>query len=404
MVLAIELFALLAVVWVLCSPLMLWKVLQKKVFIFDEESKGSEDDFGRLCRTLVDKQGFQIHPLQLWGSGRLLSGYYFQHPRSNLVFNFHMGRNNSVLSCVSFIRLYSQFGSVYVIEPPGFGNTSGQADFLTFGNCGLVSHRALIQMGYLNEQIIPCGDSLGAAAAIAEATWANSRAVIVSAAFESMVRMAKEQMPILRLYPRWMFPSHTRLDNLQHLRRFEGATLLLHGLQDELVSMEHAFALKAAAPDRITLVELDARHRDAAGSDPETFETAVFGFLTIWLNADPVGKTAGAVPANDSGAMGGAGNVRAAVTAVIGSDGISTRSASGEPGSGAQIVPIRMAAAKRDGKGGRAKLTLVVNAERRPPRLATDSGAAVQRTAPRLAASDGKIVDPFDKGGSSGRR
>ncbi len=404
MVLAIELLVLLAVVWVLCSPLMLWKVLQKKVFVFDEKAKGSEDDFQSLCRTLVEKQGFQIHPLQLWGSGRLLSGYYFQHPRSALVFNFHMGRNNSVLSCVSFIRLYSQFGSVYVIEPPGFGNTSGQADFLTFGNCGLVSHRALIQMGYMNEQIIPCGDSLGAAAAIAEATWANSRAVIVSAAFESMVRMAKEQMPILRIYPRWMFPSHTRLDNLQHLRRFEGATLLLHGLQDELVSMEHAFALKAAAPDRITLIELNARHRDTAGSDTETFETAVFGFLTIWLRGDGAVKTAGPVPAADGGAIGGAGNVRGSLTAVIGAGSTGTRSASGEPAAGAQVLPIRIAGGKRDNKGSRAKLTLVVNADRRPPRLATDSGAAVKRTAPRLAVSDGKIVDPFDKGGSSSGR
>ncbi|RTL36767.1 MAG: hypothetical protein EKK48_26415 [Candidatus Melainabacteria bacterium] len=345
--------------WVILSPRVLWKVLQKRVFVFDEKSRGSQAEFTRLCRFLVQKQGFELCDCPIWSNGRQLNACLFKHPRSKLVFNFHMGRNNTLASCTSFVRMYSKFGSVFVCEPPGFGKSGGEADFLSFGNCGILTHRYLVDtLGYANDQIIPCGDSLGAAAATAEAVWAKSRALIISAAFESMVRMAKEQMPIMRIYPEWMFPAHTRLNNLENLRQFKGATLLLHGVRDELISFDHARLLQSAAPDRTTLIELDAAHRDTAGSDAETFEFAVDGFLQIWLGVGGRGKHP---HGSGTGAAG-----------------------SGESGDGDG----------GDGDGAVPRLSLIVNEKPRPP------GARKVRWrkpgAPRLVIDDGKPVEPVN--------
>lgn len=350
----------LAVLWVICSPRVLWKFLQKKVFVFDEKSHGSQESFAALCRYLTQKQGFELlHPL-VWGNGHHLNACLFKHPSSKLVFNFHMGRNNSMLSCVSFVRVFSQFGSVFVCEPPGFGESPGEADFLSFGNCGILSHRTLVQMGYSNDQIIPCGDSLGAAAATAEAVWAGSRALIISAAFESMVRMAREQMPILRIYPEWMFPSHTRLSNLENLRRFKGITLLLHGVHDELIPISHALALKAVAPARTILTELDAAHRDTAGSDPDTYKTAVEGFLRVWLSPSDIGLSS-----HPNGTADGAAASRVS-----------------------------------DGDGSEPGLSLIVNPKPRPNR--GKRGGLFGSHGLRLVVDGGKPVDS-PHGGKSGK-
>lgn len=344
----------LTALWLLCSPRVLWKFLQKKVFVFDEKSRGSEEGFTALCRSL-QRQGFELHYPLVLCNGHCLNACLFKHPSSELVFNFHMGRNNSMLSCVSFVRVFSQFGSVFVCEPPGFGESPGEADFRTFGNCGRLSHRTLLQIGYSHHQIIPCGDSLGAAAATAEAVWAGSRELIISAAFVSMVRMAKEQMPILRIYPEWMFPSHTRLNNLEKLRRYSGATLLLHGVHDELIPISHAVELKSAAPERNTLIKLDAAHRDSAGSDPDTYKTAVEEFLHPWLH----------------GAAGGASSSR--VSTANGADQTSISSES--------------------------RLSLFVNQKPRPPRR--KRGGLFRRHGLRLVIDDGKPLNA-PQGGESG--
>lgn len=379
--------------WLLLSPYVIWPLLQKKLFVFDEEAEGSQPDFAVLCRTLTVEEGFQLYPLQIKGaSGELLFAYYFYNPASSLVFNYHMGRNNSLFSCVSFLRAYTRFGSVFLCEPEGFGQSPGQPTFKNFVGCGIVSHQALRQMGYEDAQIIPCGDSLGSAAATAEASFFGSRVVILSAAFESMVRMAKEQLPLLRLYPRWMFPRHTRMDNLENLRRFKGAVLLLHGLRDQLIPIAHSVSLRAAAPDRATLVELDSDHRDTAGNDPQVFQSAVGTFVQLWLGGDA------SVAGSGSDTSGGGADI----VPITRASGRARGRNSDDSGTFAAMMSAQPWIANDNGapisipteKRARHGLTVVSNASSRPLRLATDEGKAVQRTRPRLATSDGKVVDP----------
>jgi hypothetical protein len=375
--------------WLLLSPYVIWPLLQKKLFVFNEEADGSQPDFAELCRTLT-AEGFELIPMQIAGSsGELLCAYFFRHPRSSLVFNFHMGRNNSLFSCVAFLRAYTRFGSVFLCEPEGFGASKGKPSFKTFVGCGITSHQALLQLGYQDAQIIPCGDSLGSSAATAEAAHFGSRAVILSAAFESMVRMAKEQLPLLRIYPHWMFPRHTRMDNLENLRRFKGAILLLHGLRDQLIPIAHSVSLKEAAPGRATLVELDSEHRDTAGHDPQTFLFAVDLFVRIWLGSDVSGATAG----------GGAEIVP--ITRLTGRAG-------GEKGGDQRMFAASRATQPpiENDNGGvsrarpsrRSRFAVFENVSPRPPRLASDRGETVIRTRPRLATNDGKPVDPSKDG------
>lgn len=382
----------LGLTWLLLSPYVLWSLLQKKLFQFDEEAKGSPPDFVELCRALRD-QGFKMYPVQLRSaSGRLLFAYYFQHPTSHLVFNFKMGRNNSLLSCVSFIRVYSRVGSVFICEPEGFGESKGTPTFANFVGCGITSHLALIQMGYANDQIIPCGDSLGSAAATTEAVWAGSRAVILSAPFESLVRMAKEQLPLLRLYPKWMFPRHTRMDNLENLRVFAKPTLLLHGVHDDLIPFAHAETLKAGAAGQTTLIELNAKHRDTAGSDPETFETAVTMFVGIWLSPPP--GDGGAKSDRPENPDGGSWGPRLATVDGVSVDG------SNPPTGPEDIAPP---AANRFANDGGPLVVTIITMPRysgrthKPLHVVTGDGSVVQRFVPRIVPSDGKRVDPKEK-------
>jgi hypothetical protein len=258
---------------------LLGRLLEKQLFTFNADSSGSYADFVRLCDDLKER-GFAIEKLRFPGyNGVLLNAVLLHHPTSPWLLNFHMGKNNSINSCVDFLRAYSNVGSVFICEPQGFGQSPGVPTAESFVADGLAARAFLLQRGYSEKQIIPCGDSLGSGCATKEALNSGAPAVILSAAFSSLLLMFRGIAKFLWLYPDWMFPQSLHMNNLKNLASMTKPVLIMHGVQDEFINFSHAETLFAGACGPATLVRLNSGHRNTAGNDPETFKAAVSNFI-----------------------------------------------------------------------------------------------------------------------------
>lgn len=270
---------LIPALWLLASPLVLNRLLQKLLFRFNADSVGSREDKEILFAGLAAR-GFTIESVAFSPRhGVTLNAVLIRHPRSNWVFNFHMGRNNSIESCLDFVRAYAACGSVFIAEPSGFGKSTGNANTESFLADALASRHELIRRGFANGQIIACGDSLGSGAACLEAIRYRAPALVLSAAFTSLVRMLRQEAKFLHLYPSFMFPSSAVMDNTDMLRRLTVPVLLIHGRDDPFITPDHAKTLSRSASGPATLVLVKAEHRNIAGFDPGPFEAAVSGFV-----------------------------------------------------------------------------------------------------------------------------
>ncbi len=275
--------AITVAAWLLSSPLVLWRTIEKRVFRFNGASIGSLQDFEQLCTELTVR-GFTVEPVSIANAGgALLKGTLFKHPTSRWVINYHMGTNSTAYSSVDFIRAYSNVASVFILEPEGFGASSGSRTAKSFSDPA-ASHAELLRRGYSTGQIIACGNSLGSFCATQEARLFGAPVLILTAGFSSLLRVLRDQSKFLWLYPAWMFPKSLRMNNVENLQDIrctlkDTRVLIMHGIHDPLIPFFHAQTLYSFTTISARLVRLNAEHRNVAGSDPETFKLALVSFM-----------------------------------------------------------------------------------------------------------------------------
>jgi hypothetical protein len=129
------------------------------------------------------------------------------------------------------------------------------------------------------EQIILYGESLGGAISIELAAVRKARALIIHAAFLSLRNIAVERMPILTMYPSWLFPEPS-LDSGTTLAKLKVPILIIHGDNDPVVPYHHAEALFKQAGEPKTLVRLTSfAHRDLVAEQRTKFHEEIKKFL-----------------------------------------------------------------------------------------------------------------------------
>src|SRR5262249_19220688 len=110
------------------------------------------------------------------------------------------------------------------------------------------------QPGVDPKRIVAYGRSLGGGAATALAKRKPVAALILESTFTSIRPMAAR-------FRAPAFLIRDPFDNLETVRHFTGPLLILHGTHDEVIPVEHARELAAAAPQS-ELRLLDCGHND----------------------------------------------------------------------------------------------------------------------------------------------
>jgi hypothetical protein len=157
--------------------------------------------------------------------------------------------------------------SALLVEYPGYGRSEGAPSEISI-RAALVAafDWAAAQGGVDASRIVGWGRSLGGGAVCALARERPLAALVLESTFTS-VRSLAARFGVPGFLVRDPF------DNLSLVRGFERPLLLLHGERDEVVAVEHARSLHAAAP-RAELHLLPCGHNDC----PRPWD-AVLGFL-----------------------------------------------------------------------------------------------------------------------------
>ncbi len=205
-----------------------------------------------------------IRPVKFLSGGvYTLYGHVYTDANSQKLVVYYGGRrSNQVKNLIRANALLKTGVSVFTFDYRGFGDAQGRATVSSLLEDGLAAYDAVISLGYSTEQIVLYGESLGAAVAAYVSSKRSARGLILQSGFSSLEVQIKDMIPLLKIYPRCMFPE-LHLSTVDSIRPSHPPLLILHGDNDSVVDKKHSeWLAKAAGPDTRLVVLPGATHKD----------------------------------------------------------------------------------------------------------------------------------------------
>lgn len=213
--------------------------------------------------------------------GSVLRGWFFENPGARKVILFHQGNSGNIPAHLSLVSVFLKSGcSVFIYEPRGFGKSEGRPTIKHIVEDGLRAFDVVRDsLHFTPQQIVVYGVSLGASVATHVALDRGAGGLVIQSGFASLPRIGKEHVPLLKLYPDWMYPR-PELNNEKLLAKAHPPLLILHGERDDLISVQHAKIVyqKASNPRKLVLLP-SSGHNKMDPADVQTFEAEVASFL-----------------------------------------------------------------------------------------------------------------------------
>jgi hypothetical protein len=199
-------------------------------------------------------------------NGNRLHGWYFKSPGSKYIAVVNHGNRGNISTMshlVPVVLLLSSGVSALLYDYEGYGCSQGKPSAKGILADGKAAYNFTIEkLGYKPQQIIEYGESLGCAVAGRLSVCNPCAGVILQSGFASLERIGKEVMPIVSIYPSFLFPL-PRLDTAQILKQPHPPLLILHGKQDTVVPFAHAETLyESASPPRQLVALPNTAHHD----------------------------------------------------------------------------------------------------------------------------------------------
>jgi len=202
-------------------------------------------------------QGLEYRELELASAGAMVHGWFLPAlAKSGAVLICH-GNAGSIESRIDTARAFLALGwSVLLFDYRGYGKSTGKpSEEGTYQDAEAAYDHLARHEGFSSGRIVLYGESLGAAVAIELARRRPVAAVIAESGFTSLPDIGAEVYPFFPV--RWL--SRIRYDNGSKVAALGVPLFVIHSPQDEIVPVEHARRLFAAArePKRLLLTEAD---------------------------------------------------------------------------------------------------------------------------------------------------
>lgn len=266
--------AALFVLWIGISPRVAPVLYNGKLF-HPEIQRGEAKDL----LNVVSFKNYEVFFKSV--DGRRLHGWMFINPSSDKVCLLHPGNAGDILGKLSFIRMLLDAGvSVFAYEPRGFGLSEGAASVESVCTDGVSAFDFLTEtQGYKPNHIVLFGVSLGAAVATYVSTKRPAAAMILQSGFSSLERIAKEQVPFLKIFPSWLFPRPA-MNTAEVLARPHPPLLLLHGELDQLIPIAHSRRIynRAVGP-KLFVVCPHSTHTTIDPGDQGLWKSTISAFI-----------------------------------------------------------------------------------------------------------------------------
>ena len=265
--------ALATLLYVAFSPLSAMSMYDR--LIFDPDHDGEMNP-----RVIA---GCSVQTLTIHApDGKRLFCWYVYNPHAAKTVLLSHGNGGDLSDRTGLVAKLLQAGaSVFAYDYEGFGLSEGVADVETACQDGLAVFDYLTGVRHIrSENIVLFGESLGTGVACQISSLRPSAGIILQSPFTSLMAIAQEKEPWIRVYPSLLFPRQ-RLDSLQVLAAKHPPLLIVHGAQDEMVPVEHGIKLYrcATAPKQMVILP-DAHHEDMPTADPNLYNAKLRAFLS----------------------------------------------------------------------------------------------------------------------------
>jgi pimeloyl-ACP methyl ester carboxylesterase len=217
-------------------------------------------------------------------------GWYFGLSGSSHTVIFSHGNGGNMSTKLALIEGLLAVGlSVLAYDYSGYGKSTGLPDTATVcGNALDASDFLVTKKGVNPEEIILYGESLGGAVSAELASKRSVCALIIQSAFLSLENIAKEKVPLLHIYPEWLFPEPS-LNTGRALEKLSLPVLIMHAVDDPVVPYRHGQRLfeLAREPKRFVSIEV-AGHSNFHADEQELFCAALKSFLSELVQTQTV--------------------------------------------------------------------------------------------------------------------
>ncbi len=212
--------------------------------------------------------------------GNMMRGWFFENKTSPFVYLVHQGNSGDIPRYLDMIEiLLESGGSVFIYEPRGYGKSGGIPSISHWLEDGVTAYDYVVDsLKFRAEEIALFGISLGTTAATYVSTQRKAAGIVLQSGFASLQKIAKEEIPILKIYPSFMFTD--RLNNVRVLEKAHPPLLLVHGMKDDFITPDHTREMYFAAKDPKSVLYLPySTHTEVFPTDrPKYIET-----LTLFL-------------------------------------------------------------------------------------------------------------------------
>lgn len=235
-----------AVLYIAASPLVAMPLYKRLIF---HPHKSSNFQVPTLT-------GFESR--ECWiekPDGTKLNAWYIRHPQAKATVLFSHGSGTDLSERVPFLEmLLRQKCSVLAYDYGGYGKSTGSYSIESVSKDGLAAFDYLTDtLKVPPKSIVLYGESLGGGVTCRVAEKRKASGIVLQSPFYSLEHVAKKTTPILRIYPRFLFPADC-LDNHKTMSEPHPPVLLIHGTSDKQVPFEESQALYESAIPACKLV------------------------------------------------------------------------------------------------------------------------------------------------------
>ncbi len=218
------------IVAVYCAVILILYVLQTKLIFYP----------GKLLPAFTFKLGNNGEEIFLnTTDGERINALFFRGSRHDVILYFH--GNAGDLSGWQFVAEdFTSLGfNFMIIDYRGYGKSSGIISEQGLYHDAEISFNYLIQKGFLPENILVYGRSVGSGVAVDLASKQPCKGLILEAPYTSLIKLANEKFP-------FFFPSlyiKFKFDNIRKINKVKCPVIFLHGAKDSLIPVIHTETL-----------------------------------------------------------------------------------------------------------------------------------------------------------------
>ncbi len=230
--------------------------------------------------------GTKIENIYLKNGNENLHCWFLKKPTASKVALICHGNGGNLTNRAEIMKSFlDQNISVFIFDYQGYGKSTGRPSIPKIVSDSKIALAYLLEnRKYKQENIILFGESLGTGLACKLSTDMKSGGIILLSPYYSILRLAREKLAWLNLYPDFMF-SFDHLDNAKVLSKPHSPTLIIHGAKDRLIPITHAEKLYATAVDPKQFVVLKSSgHNDIFLNDTTDFENGLKRFFKRYID------------------------------------------------------------------------------------------------------------------------